>query len=170
MELIKLFLILFILFIIIKKPIKENMQDRIKLLNVHTPPKSLDDYIQKKIIYPKKNETYYEKIEKPHNELNQFFNVKNYNNTQDSQFNQPTMSEIENNKFIFNSSINNQKQIIEPNIDSSSQDTYYIKSYNNGNTVYKRDNWMYSNEGAMNGGYFYNNIHGYDTMNNNYYY
>ena len=61
MELIKLFLIMFILFIIIKKPIKENMQDRIKLLNVHTPPKSLDDYIQKKIIYPKKNETYYEK-------------------------------------------------------------------------------------------------------------
>jgi hypothetical protein len=172
MKIINLIIIVIILYIIYNnfKNNKEHMINNIEFLNKKEIPKNLNDYIQKKFIYPKENNTYINKIKKPHNELDKYF--KTDNNDMNQKFNLPTISEIENSKFSSNfiSSIYNKKNLIEPNIDNTSQDPYYIKSDGQGNTLYKIDNWMYDNEGVINGGNFFNKIHGYDSNNNNYYY
>ena len=172
MKLINLILIIFIVYFLYNnsEKKKEHMVNNIQFLNKNKIPKNLNDYIQSKFIYPKENNTYINKIPKPHIELDKFF--KTSKNIINNDYNLPTISEIENSKFNtnFNSSIFNNKNLIEPNIDSTTQDAYYIKSYGKGNTLYKMDNWMYNNEGVINGGNFFNNIHGYDNNNNNNYY
>merc|ERR1712115_218616 len=113
----------------------------------------LKEYTNIKFPHYKKNQTYIDKIEKPHNQLDDFFNIKNYNQV-DYEDNKLTTSEIENKYFFqnFNSSISNNKSKINPKIDDFSENRFYIKNINKNLNIIEDLTNKYTNEGVINGG------------------
>ena len=112
-NLIIIILILFMAYKMFYSEVQENMD------NTHIPNMmSLQKLTNQKFPHYKKNQTYFDKIEKPHTDLDQYFTFNNFNK-KDYQNNRLTTSEIENDYFFknFNSSINNDKVIQNPNID-----------------------------------------------------
>lgn len=159
MENQNLFIIILFLFIAYKmfnSDIQENME------TTHIPNMmSLQKFTNQKFPHYTKNQTYYDKIEKPHNNLDQYFSFNNYNKNEYEQ-NKLTTSEIEDTYFFqnFNSSINNQKAIQKPNIDNFSETRYYVKNIRPDLNIYEDLYNRYTNEGVMNGGNFMNNVNG----------
>lgn len=155
-NIIIIILILFMAYKIFYLDVKESMD------NTHIPNMmSLQKLTNKKFPHYKKNQTYFDKIEKPHADLDQYFTFNNYNK-KDYQNNRLTTSEIENNYFFqnFHSSINNKKLIQKPKIDNFSESRYYIKNIRPDLNIFEDLYNKYTNEGVMNGGQFMNNING----------
>ena len=155
-NLIILVLFLFVAYKLLKPGINENMEVS------HIPNMmSLQKYTNQKFPHYKKNQTYFDKIKKPNNHLDNYFSFNNYNK-KEYKNNRLTTSEIENNYFFknFNSSINNDKVIQTPNIDNFSESRYYVKNIRPDLNVYEDLYNKYSNEGVMNGGNFMENING----------
>jgi hypothetical protein len=155
-NLIIIFLFLFIVYKMFYSDIQENME------TTHIPNMmSLQKFTNQKFPHYKKNQTYYDKIEKPHTDIDEYFSFNNYNKNE-YQKNRLTTSEIENTYFFqkFNSSINNEKSIKKPNIDNFSESRYYVKNIRPDLNIYEDLYNKYSNEGVMNGGNFMENING----------
>ena len=155
----KIFVFLIIIFLTynyFKSDFKESMT------LTHIPNMyNLQKYTNVKFPHFNKNQTYYDKIEKPQNDLDNYFSFKNYNKNESSD-NKLTTSEIENTYFFqkFNSSINNEKHIINPKIDDFSESRFYVKNIKPDQNVYERLYNKYTNEGVINGGNFMENISG----------
>ena len=132
-NLIILVLFLFVVYKLLKRNINENMEVS------HIPNMmSLQDYTNQKFPHYTKNQTYYDKIEKPHNNLDNYYSFNNYNK-KEYKNNRLTTSEIENTYFFknFRSSINNEKVIQTPNIDNFSESRYYVKNIRPDLNVYE---------------------------------
>lgn len=158
-NIIILILFIFIVYKLLKPNIKEDMEIS------HIPNMmDLQKYTNQKFPHYKKNQTYFDKIEKPHDNLKKYFSFNNYNK-KNYEKNRLTTSEIENNYFFknFKSTIFNDKIIEKPNIDNFSESRYYIKNIRPDLNIYEDLYNKYSNEGVMNGGYFMENINGYQN-------
>ena len=155
-NLLILILILFVVYKYINLNVNENM-------SISHIPNMLDlqKYTDVKFPHYKKNQTYYDKIEKPHTDLDNYFSFNNYNKNE-YKYNKRTTSEIENTYFFknFQSTIFNDKIIQEPNIDNFSESRYYVKNIRPDLNIYEDLYNKYDNEGVMNGGNFMENING----------
>ena len=169
MKLTNIIICLLILYIFSNKTnsnLIETMKNKLNISN------DLNKFVKDKFKYPKTNNNYYNKIEKTHHDLDNYFKVEKQNYNTNNNYSKPTLSESINNRFdtFFESNITNNKDLIEPEIDNFSNNLYYTKLYEQGKKVYPIDNWMYKEEAVNNGGNFFNNIHGYDNNINYYYY
>lgn len=153
-------IILILFFLVVYKLLQQDIKENMEISHI---PNMMDlqKYTNQKFPHYKKNETYSDKIEKPHKDLDQYFKFNNYNKNEYEK-NKLTTSELENNYFFknFKSSIFNDKIIEKPNIDNFSESRYYVKNIRSDVNIYENLYNKYSNEGVMNGGYFMENING----------
>jgi len=154
-------IIILILFLLVAyKLLKPNIKESMEISHI---PNMMDlqKYTNYKFPHYNKNHTYFDKIEKPHKSLNQYFTFNNYNK-KDYINNKLTTSELENEYFFknFKSSIFDDKVIEKPNIDNFSESRYYIKNIRPDLNIYENLYNKYTNEGVINGGNFMENING----------
>ena len=164
MEIVNIILIV-LLIIFVNNHFNSKVKEHMDITHIQNMG-DLREYTNIKFPHYKKNQTYIDKIEKPHKQLDNFFTFKNHNQ-EDYECNKLTTSEIENNYFFknFNSSILIEKSKINPLIDDFSESRYYVKNINKNLNIIEDLNSKYTNEGVINGGFFMNNLTG---MQDNY--